>query len=133
GGWSAPPAGERRRRASGTTILPTCGAACAGDYDPSSSPTASARGAAKLLQWASTSTRCVQAPGRSCWTTRRPSESGRASRLERSARRRQRGSLRVHQVGGPDIVVVSSLAKGFGVPMASVAGGEELVSRFEAE
>ncbi|HEY8202885.1 MAG TPA: aminotransferase class I/II-fold pyridoxal phosphate-dependent enzyme [Actinomycetota bacterium] len=42
------------------------------------------------------------------------------------------GSLRRHGIEGPDIVVVSSLAKGFGVPMAAVAGGDKAVARFEA-
>jgi len=42
------------------------------------------------------------------------------------------GSLRLHGVSGPDIVAVSSLAKAFGVPVAVVAGGSDIVSRFEA-
>ncbi len=43
------------------------------------------------------------------------------------------GSLRRLGIGGPDVIVVSSLAKGFGVPMAMIGGGEDVVRRFEAE
>lgn len=43
------------------------------------------------------------------------------------------GSLRWNQVYGPDVIVVSSLAKGFGVPVAVLAGGKAIVERFEAE
>ena len=42
------------------------------------------------------------------------------------------GSLRMHAAEGPGVVVVSSLAKGFGVPMAVVAGEDRSVGRFEA-
>lgn len=42
------------------------------------------------------------------------------------------GSLREHDVGGPDVVLVCSLAKGFGVPIAALSGAEALVRRFEA-
>jgi 8-amino-7-oxononanoate synthase len=41
------------------------------------------------------------------------------------------GSLRWHQVAGADMLVFSSLAKGFGVPVAVLAGSERLVRRFE--
>jgi 8-amino-7-oxononanoate synthase len=43
------------------------------------------------------------------------------------------GSLRWSEVGGPDVVLVSSLAKGFGVPVAVLAGSDAMVRRFEAE
>ena len=42
------------------------------------------------------------------------------------------GSLRAHGLSSASIVLVSSLAKGFGVPMAMVAGSERHVTRFEA-
>jgi 8-amino-7-oxononanoate synthase len=42
------------------------------------------------------------------------------------------GSLRSHGICGPDIVAVSSLAKGFGVPVAILAGSRSLVQTFEA-
>jgi 8-amino-7-oxononanoate synthase len=41
------------------------------------------------------------------------------------------GTLRYSGVSGPDIVVVSSLAKGFGVPMAVLAGSKKMVRNFE--
>lgn len=43
------------------------------------------------------------------------------------------GALRYAGVSGPDVVVVSSLAKGFGVPVAVLAGSPALVARFERE
>ena len=43
------------------------------------------------------------------------------------------GSLRQHEVGGPDVVLVCSLAKGFGAPIAALSGPEALVRRFEAQ
>jgi len=43
------------------------------------------------------------------------------------------GSLRWSNVSGPDIVMVSSLAKGFGVPVAVLAGDSALLGRFEAQ
>lgn len=42
------------------------------------------------------------------------------------------GSLRRSDVSGPDVLVVSSLAKGFGVPVAVLAGSEGMVRHFEA-
>lgn len=42
------------------------------------------------------------------------------------------GSLRRSDVSGPDVLVVSSLAKGFGVPVAVLAGSEVMVRHFEA-
>jgi len=42
------------------------------------------------------------------------------------------GSLRRSNVGGPDVLVVSSLAKGFGAPVAVLAGSEPMVRHFEA-
>jgi 8-amino-7-oxononanoate synthase len=42
------------------------------------------------------------------------------------------GSLRWHGSHGPEIVAVSSLAKGFGAPVAVLAGSRPLVQTFEA-
>lgn len=42
------------------------------------------------------------------------------------------GSLRRWQLGGPHLVVGASLAKGFGVPLAVLAGSRALVRHFEA-
>lgn len=41
------------------------------------------------------------------------------------------GSLRWSHVHSPDVVIGSSLAKGFGVPVAVLAGSERMVRRFE--
>lgn len=41
------------------------------------------------------------------------------------------GSLRWGNVKGPDVVLVSSLAKGFGVPVAVLTGSEAVVNWFE--
>ncbi|MDH4083548.1 MAG: hypothetical protein OEV99_04405 [Nitrospira sp.] len=41
------------------------------------------------------------------------------------------GSLRWNRVSSPDVIVGSSLAKGFGVPVAVLAGSEMMVKRFE--
>ncbi|MBR1149667.1 aminotransferase class I/II-fold pyridoxal phosphate-dependent enzyme [Bradyrhizobium sp. JYMT SZCCT0428] len=43
------------------------------------------------------------------------------------------GSLRWQSVRSPDVIVGSSLAKGFGAPMAMLAGSAGLIRRFEAE
>lgn len=43
------------------------------------------------------------------------------------------GSLWFHSVVSPKIVVISSLAKGFGTPMAVLAGSRDLVSRFRSK
>ena len=40
------------------------------------------------------------------------------------------GSLRWHGVFGPHIIVGSSLAKGFGVPLAALSGSRALIERF---
>jgi hypothetical protein len=42
------------------------------------------------------------------------------------------GSLPWSGVGGPDVLVGSSLAKGFGVPVAVLAGSETMIGRFKA-
>lgn len=42
------------------------------------------------------------------------------------------GSLRRSDVGGPDVLVIGSLAKGFGAPVAVLAGSEATVRQFEA-
>lgn len=41
------------------------------------------------------------------------------------------GSLEWHNIKGPDILLVSSLAKGFGVPMAILAGSSNMIHRFK--
>ena len=43
------------------------------------------------------------------------------------------GSLRWHGVTSSDVIVGSSLAKGFGVPMAVLAGNASIVRRFEEQ
>lgn len=43
------------------------------------------------------------------------------------------GSLRWHETFGPQIVVGSSLAKGFGAPVAVLAGSAEVVDRFRGQ
>lgn len=43
------------------------------------------------------------------------------------------GSIRWHKVGSPDVLLISSLAKGFGVPMAVLAGSRAAVRTFEAK
>ena len=42
------------------------------------------------------------------------------------------GSLEWHDIEGPDILTVSSLAKGFGVPMAVLGGSAEMIQRFHS-
>ena len=42
------------------------------------------------------------------------------------------GSMRWHDIAGPELVVAASLAKGFGVPLARLSGSADLVGRFEA-
>ncbi len=42
------------------------------------------------------------------------------------------GSLRFLGVSGPSVLLVASLAKGFGAPLASLSGSRALVQRFEA-
>jgi 8-amino-7-oxononanoate synthase len=42
------------------------------------------------------------------------------------------GSLRREHTAGPDVVLVSSLAKGFGAPLAALAGSREMIRQFEA-
>jgi 8-amino-7-oxononanoate synthase len=43
------------------------------------------------------------------------------------------GSLRHQDVSGANIIVISSLAKGFGVPMAVLSGDSRLVQKFKAK
>ncbi|HHT9126835.1 MAG TPA: aminotransferase class I/II-fold pyridoxal phosphate-dependent enzyme [Candidatus Brocadiia bacterium] len=43
------------------------------------------------------------------------------------------GSLRWSGVDGPDVLMVSSLAKGFGVPIAVLSGNKAIIRRFEME
>ncbi|RZL87346.1 MAG: pyridoxal phosphate-dependent aminotransferase family protein [Variovorax sp.] len=43
------------------------------------------------------------------------------------------GSLRWHDLAGADIVVGASLAKGFGAPLAALAGSEALIARFRRD
>lgn len=42
------------------------------------------------------------------------------------------GSARWHGIAGPELIVVASLAKGFGAPLAGLSGAASLVSRFES-
>jgi 8-amino-7-oxononanoate synthase len=42
------------------------------------------------------------------------------------------GSLRYQNISGPELLVVSSLAKGFGAPLTVLSGGREMVRQFEA-
>jgi 8-amino-7-oxononanoate synthase len=42
------------------------------------------------------------------------------------------GSLKYNNIGGPDVLVVSSLSKGFGVPLAALSGSEDMIRQFEA-
>jgi len=42
------------------------------------------------------------------------------------------GTLRSSNIAGPDVLVVSSLAKGFGAPVAVIVGSEAMVRCFEA-
>ena len=41
------------------------------------------------------------------------------------------GSLRYLEIDGPDIILISSLAKGFGVPMAVMSGSHQLIAKFK--
>src|SRR5436190_18022397 len=43
------------------------------------------------------------------------------------------GSLRWHDAAGEDVVLVASLAKGFGVPMAVLSAASDVVARFAAQ
>ena len=43
------------------------------------------------------------------------------------------GSLRWQGIKSPDVIVGSSLAKGFGAPMAMLAGSASLIRRFETQ
>lgn len=43
------------------------------------------------------------------------------------------GILRWSNIRGPDVIVVSSLAKGFGVPVAVLSGSNAMIRRFEME
>ncbi|MCI5131973.1 MAG: pyridoxal phosphate-dependent aminotransferase family protein, partial [Candidatus Electrothrix sp. EH2] len=40
------------------------------------------------------------------------------------------GSLRLHNAYGPEVIIISSLAKGFGVPVTVLAGSRKLVNWF---
>jgi 8-amino-7-oxononanoate synthase len=40
------------------------------------------------------------------------------------------GSLRLHNICSPNVIIGSSLAKGFGVPIAALSGGAKLISQF---
>jgi len=42
------------------------------------------------------------------------------------------GSLRNQNISGPDVMVISSLAKGFGAPLAALSGSSHMVRKFEA-
>ena len=43
------------------------------------------------------------------------------------------GSLRYHSISEPGVIVISSLAKGFGTPLAVLCGSSELVQKFKAK
>jgi len=43
------------------------------------------------------------------------------------------GSCRAHRIAGEDIMQISSLAKGFGAPLAVLGGGRGMVTRFREE
>jgi 8-amino-7-oxononanoate synthase len=43
------------------------------------------------------------------------------------------GSLHWHNAGGPDVILVSSLAKGFGAPLAALSGSRSLIEAFDAK
>lgn len=43
------------------------------------------------------------------------------------------GSLRLLNTGDPCIILISSLAKGFGAPLAMIAGSKDLIRRFRAK
>lgn len=43
------------------------------------------------------------------------------------------GSLEWHDIEGPDILIVSSLGKGFGVPMAILSGSRNMIQRFQSQ
>ncbi|WP_051334267.1 aminotransferase class I/II-fold pyridoxal phosphate-dependent enzyme [Bradyrhizobium sp. Ai1a-2] len=43
------------------------------------------------------------------------------------------GSLRWHGIRSPDVIVGSSLAKGFGAPMAMLAGNADVIRQFEEQ
>lgn len=43
------------------------------------------------------------------------------------------GSLRWNKVTGPEILIISSLAKGFGVPVAVLAGSNSMIQSFEVK
>jgi len=43
------------------------------------------------------------------------------------------GVLQLTNLGGPEVVLVSSMAKAFGVPMAVLSGPADLVERYESE
>jgi 8-amino-7-oxononanoate synthase len=43
------------------------------------------------------------------------------------------GMLRWSRIGGPDVLVASSLAKGFGVPVAVLAGSNTVIGHFEGK
>ena len=42
------------------------------------------------------------------------------------------GSLRYQNISGTNVVVISSLAKGFGAPLAALSGSKDLVQKFNA-
>jgi 8-amino-7-oxononanoate synthase len=57
---------------------------------------------------------------------------GHSPDLEAPYGRNGGGSLRHANVGGPDVVLVSSLAKGFGVPLAVSSGSKAMIRNFES-
>ena len=100
----------------------------------SSSPTATVRTAARRRRSGPTpSWRGGPAAG-SCSTTRRRSASwarGQSGRTPTASG--GGGSLRWHGVFGPHVIVGSSLAKGFGAPLAALCGSRALIDRFREQ
>lgn len=43
------------------------------------------------------------------------------------------GSLKWHDINGPNMIVISSLAKSFGVPLAVLAGSNHIIQKFKAK
>jgi 7-keto-8-aminopelargonate synthetase and related enzymes len=43
------------------------------------------------------------------------------------------GSLQHHSISGPDVIIISSLAKGFGAPLAVLSGSADRVRTFKAK
>ena len=137
GGWNRPPQSVCRPTVFPTTMRQRSRAWCAvrrgRSGDRSSSPMVTARAAATWRRFRAMRNSRSAAAATWCSTIRR--------RWACSAMRRivpnpygngGGGALRWHGVSGPHIIVGSSLAKGFGAPLAVLAGSGELIDRFRA-